>query len=133
MVSCMKSRSRNRKADRGAPRKHGPSFKLNSAHRTADREETFQLGEQTVRVQAWQKLHFKKLAAFVGTLVQIEFFKADRSARVINDQCGYGGPDRRAWRFPIFAACIFGDSQSSISSDFSNSTWDSIPMHRPIW
>ncbi len=65
------------KGSRGAPRKHGPSFKLNSAHRTANRRETFQLGEQTVRVQAWQKLHFKKLAAFVGTLVQIEFLKAD--------------------------------------------------------
>ncbi len=72
---------RKPKGSRGAPRKHGPSFKLNSAHRTADREETFQLGEQTVRVQAWQKLHFKKLAAFVGTLVQIEFLKADGTPR----------------------------------------------------
>jgi Transposase DDE domain len=69
------------KGSRGAPRKHGSSFKLNGAHRTADRKETFRLGEQTVRVQAWQKLHFKKLAALVGTLVQIEFLKADGTPR----------------------------------------------------
>ncbi len=72
---------RKPKGSRGAPRKHGPSFKLNGAHRAADREETFSLGERTVRVQAWQKLHFKKLAAFVGTLVQIEFLKADGTPR----------------------------------------------------
>jgi hypothetical protein len=72
---------RKPKGSLGAPRKHGPSFKLNGAHRSADRRETFQLGEQTVRVQAWQKLHFKKLAALVGTLVQIEFLKADGTPR----------------------------------------------------
>jgi len=49
---------RKPKGSLGAPRKHGSSFKLNGAHRAADREETFPLGEQTVRVQAWQKLHF---------------------------------------------------------------------------
>ena len=69
------------KGSRGAPRKHGPSFKLNGVHRTADREETFQLGEQTVRVQAWQKLHFKKLAALIGTLIQVEFLKTDGTPR----------------------------------------------------
>ncbi len=72
---------RKPKGSRGAPRKHGRSFKLNGTHRAADREETFPLGEQTVRVQAWQKLHFKKLAALVGTLVQIEFLKADGTMR----------------------------------------------------
>jgi len=43
---------RKPKGSLGAPRKHGSSFKLNGAHRAADREETFPLGEQTVRVQA---------------------------------------------------------------------------------
>jgi hypothetical protein len=66
---------------RGAPRKHGNSFKLNSAHRSADRSETFQLGKQTVRVRAWHKLHFKKLATLLGTLVQVEFLKGDGSPR----------------------------------------------------
>ncbi len=66
---------------RGAPRKHGQSFKLNSAHRPEDQRETFQIGKQTVRVRAWHKLHFKKLAALMGTLVQIEFLKADGTPR----------------------------------------------------
>jgi len=66
---------------RGAPRKHGKSFKLNSAHRSADQSETFQLGQQTVRVLAWQKLHFKKLATLIGTLVRVEFLKADGTPR----------------------------------------------------
>ncbi len=66
---------------RGAPRKHGSSFKLNGAHRPEDQSEIFQIGKQTVRVRAWYKLHFKKLAALVGTLVQIEFLKADGTPR----------------------------------------------------
>jgi hypothetical protein len=66
---------------RGAPRKHGKSFKLNSVHRPEDQSKTFQLGKQTVRVRAWQKLHFKKLAALIGTLVQVEFFNEDGTLR----------------------------------------------------
>jgi hypothetical protein len=69
------------KGSRGAPRKHGQPFQLNGAHRPADQSETFQLGKQTVRVQAWQKLHFKKLATLMGTLLQIEFLKADGTPR----------------------------------------------------
>ena len=72
---------RKPKGSRGAPRKHGRSFKLNGAHRAADREETFPLGEQTVRVQAWHKLHSKKLAALKGSLIQVEFLKADGTPR----------------------------------------------------
>ena len=66
---------------RGAPRKHGQSFKLNSAHRAENQSETFQLGKQTVRVRAWYQLHFKKLADLIGTLVQIEFLKEDGTPR----------------------------------------------------
>ena len=62
---------------RGAPRKHGRSFKLNRGHRAEDQSETFQLGKQTVRVRAWYKLHCKKLAVVIGTLVQVEFLKED--------------------------------------------------------
>jgi hypothetical protein len=69
------------KGSRGAPRKHGQSFKLNGAHRSADQSETFQLGQQTVRVYAWQKLHFKKLVTLIGTLIQVEFLKADGTPR----------------------------------------------------
>jgi hypothetical protein len=66
---------------RGAPRKHGKPFKLNSAHRLDDQSETFQLGKQTVRVRAWYQLHFKKLADLIGTLVQVEFIKEDGTPR----------------------------------------------------
>ena len=65
----------------GAPRKHGYAFKLNKAHRSEECSETFQLGKQTVRVRVWCKLHFKKLATLVGTLVQIEFLRADGTPR----------------------------------------------------
>ena len=69
------------KGSRGAPRKHGQSFKLNRGHRAEDQRETFQLGKQTVRVRAWHKLHFRKLVAVIGSLVQVEFLKADGTAR----------------------------------------------------
>lgn len=66
---------------RGAPRKHGAAFKVNSDHRPEDRSETFQLGQQTVRVRIWYKLHFKKLATLIGALVQVEFLKEDGTPR----------------------------------------------------
>jgi hypothetical protein len=66
---------------RGAPCKHGKPVKLNSARRAQDQSETFQLGKQTVRVRAWHKLHFKKLATLIGTLVQVEFLKEDGTPR----------------------------------------------------
>jgi hypothetical protein len=46
---------------KGAPRKHGNKFKLANPSRSADSEETFLLGSQRVRVQAWKGLHLKKL------------------------------------------------------------------------
>ena len=66
---------------RGAPRKHGKPFKLNGSQRAEDRSATFQLGKQTVRVRAWSKLHFKKLATLIGTLVQVEFLKENGTPR----------------------------------------------------
>ena len=66
---------------RGAPRKHGPPFKVNGAQRPEDERQTFQLGKQTVRVRAWYQLHFKKLTTLIGTLVQVEFLKEDGTPR----------------------------------------------------
>jgi hypothetical protein len=66
---------------RGAPHKHGNPFKLNGDHRSADQSVTFQLGKQTVQVCAWYRLHFKKLATLIGTLVQVEFLKEDGTPR----------------------------------------------------
>jgi hypothetical protein len=51
------------KGTKGAPAKHGAKFKLSEPARLPDRSETFWLGEQTVTLQAWQGLHFKKLSA----------------------------------------------------------------------
>lgn len=66
---------------KGAPRKHGPKFKLKQPSREPDRTQAFTLGNQTVSVQAWQGLHFKKLAVLVGTVLKIEFLKADGTPR----------------------------------------------------
>jgi hypothetical protein len=48
------------KGKKGATAKHGAKFKLSEPSRAPDRAETFLLGEQTVSIQAWQRLHFKK-------------------------------------------------------------------------
>lgn len=99
------------KGSRGAPRKHGKSCKLNGTHRAADQSETFPLGEQTVRVQAWRTLHFKKLARLAGTLIQVEFLKADGTPRYKRPMwLWWSGPQTVAlsdlarmylWRFAI--------------------------------
>jgi hypothetical protein len=69
------------KGQKGRPAKHGARFKLSAPSRSPDRNETFLLGEQTVRLQAWQGLHFKKLAGLVGTVLRVEFLRPDGSPR----------------------------------------------------
>jgi len=66
---------------RGAPKKHGNRFKLSSPSRAADGEETFLLGSQTVRIQAWKGLHLKKLPELVVMLLRVEFRKPDGKPR----------------------------------------------------
>jgi hypothetical protein len=69
------------KGTRGAPAKHGAKFKLSKPSRAPDRAETFLLGEQTVTLQAWQGLHFKKLSALVGMVLRVEFLRPDGTPR----------------------------------------------------
>ena len=69
------------KGAKGAPAKHGAKFKLSEPSRTPDRAETFLLGEQTVKLAAWQGLHFKKLSALVGMVLRIEFLRPDGAPR----------------------------------------------------
>ena len=69
------------KGTKGTPAKHGPKFKLSEPSRPPDRSETFLLGEQTVTLQAWQGLHFKKLFALVGMLLRVEFLRPDGTPR----------------------------------------------------
>jgi hypothetical protein len=66
---------------KGAPKKHGARFKLSSPPRSADCEETFLLGAQTVRIQAWKGLHIKKLPRLVMTMLRIEFLRPDGRPR----------------------------------------------------
>jgi hypothetical protein len=47
---------------KGAPRKHGPKFKLGQPPRAPDRTETFMLGPLT----AWHGLHLRKVPTLVG-------------------------------------------------------------------
>ena len=73
--------SRTRKGQRGAPAKHGAKFKLSAPSRPADQQDTFQLGEQTVTLQAWEGLHFKKLPDLVGMVLKVEFLRPDGTPR----------------------------------------------------
>jgi hypothetical protein len=92
---------------RGAPRKHGPKFKMKSPSRPADRIQTFFLGRQEIRLSAWHKLHFRKLPGLVGLALRVEFLKPDGTLRY----------QRPMWLFwtgpetvpsPTCVACISG-------------------------
>ena len=69
------------KGSRGAPRKHGADLQLNAIKHDSDSLEEFYLGKQKVRVHVWHKLHFKRLAKLVGSVVCVEFLKEDGSPR----------------------------------------------------
>lgn len=66
---------------RGAPRKHGADFQLTAIEREPDASNEFLLGKQKVRVRAWHKLHFKRLAKVPGSVVCVEFLKEDGTPR----------------------------------------------------
>ena len=69
------------KGSRGAPCKHGADFQLTDIEREADARKEFFLGKQKVRVRVWHKLHFKRLAKVVGSVVCVEFLKEDGTLR----------------------------------------------------
>lgn len=99
------------KGTKGAPAKHGTKFKLSKPARLPDRSETFLLGGQTVTLQAWQGLHFKKLSALVGMVLRVEFLRADGTPRYQRPMwLFWSGPDTVSlkdlclmylWRFAI--------------------------------
>ena len=66
---------------RGAPRKHGPAFKMSMPQRAPDRTETFPLGLQRICLSAWQGLHLHKLPTLAGLALRVEFLKADGTPR----------------------------------------------------
>lgn len=128
------------KGSRGAPRKHGQPFQLNSAHRPADQMETFQLGKQTVCVQAWQGLHFKKLATLLGTLLRVEFLKADGTPRYKRPMwLFWTGPQHGAlsdlcrmylWRFAIEHLFRFLKQHMGLNS---NRSPDMVSAQQWMW
>lgn len=66
---------------RGAPRKHGPAFKMAHPGRAPDQTTAVQLGRQAVRLAAWHKLHLRKLPNLVGLALRVEFLKPDGTLR----------------------------------------------------
>jgi hypothetical protein len=66
---------------KGAPRKHGPKFKLGQPPRPPDRTDTFILGSLTVVLSAWHGLHLRKVPTLVGLALRVEFLKADGTPR----------------------------------------------------
>lgn len=66
---------------KGAPRKHGPTFKMRQPRRALDRTEAFHLGGQAIRLSAWQGLHLRKLPTLVGLALRVEFLKAAGTPR----------------------------------------------------
>jgi len=102
---------------RGAPCKHGATFKLKAPAREPDRTETFFLGLQHIRLSAWHKLHFRKLPQLVGLALRVEFLKADGSLRYQRPMwLFWTGPETVAlqelcrmylWRFAIEHAFRF--------------------------
>jgi hypothetical protein len=102
---------------RGAPRKHGPAFKMARPSRAPDQTTTFQLGWQSVRLAAWHKLHLRKLPKLVGLALRVEFLKPDGTLRYQRPMwLFWTGPETVAleticrmylWRFAIEHAFRF--------------------------
>lgn len=69
------------KGTRGAPAKHGPKLKLSAPSRPPDKSDTLLLGAQTVILQAWHGLHFKKVPGLPGTVLKVEFLRSDGTPR----------------------------------------------------
>ena len=151
------------KGKKGAPAKHGEKFKLSDPSWSADRTETFLLGEQSVSLQAWQGLHFKKLSALVGLALRVEFLRSDGTPRYKRPMwLFWTGPETVAlseicrmylWRFAIehffrFLKQHLGLNANQSTDPVSTDQWmwlcalaywqlllmqDEIPVARPAW
>jgi hypothetical protein len=102
---------------RGAPRKHGPAFKMARPSRPPDRTTLFQWGWQSIRLSAWHGLHLRQLPTLVGLALRVEFLKADGTLRYQHPMwLFWTGPETVAleaicrmylWRFAIEHAFRF--------------------------
>lgn len=66
---------------RGRPRIHGRKFKPSDPWREADQVEESTLLGQSVRLTAWEGLHFYKLPFLVGMVLCVQFLKPDGTPR----------------------------------------------------
>jgi hypothetical protein len=114
---------------KGAPRKHGPKFKLGQPPRPPDRTETFTLGPLTVVLAAWHGLHLRKVPTLVGLALRVEFRKADGTPRYQRPLwLFWTGPLTVAlrdiclmylWRFAIEHAFRFMKQHLGLNANFS--------------
>ncbi len=125
---------------KGAPQKHGARFKLSSPTRPADAAETFLLGSQTVRIQAWNGLHLKKLPKLIVRLLRVEFLKPDGKPRYKQPMwllwTGPTGVSLQAlcrmylWRFAIEHMFRFLKQNMGLNSSRSN---DLVATEQWMW
>ena len=148
---------------RGAPRKHGADFQLTAIEREPDASREFFLGKQKVRVRAWHKLHFKRLANVPGSVVCVEFLKEDGTPRYKRPiWLFWTGPEDASpedlcrmylWRFAIEHLFRFLKQHMGLNSNRSTNLeslqrwmwivglayWqlllirDTVPANRPAW
>ena len=128
------------KGAKGAPAKHGTKFKLSQPSRVPDRTETFLLGKQSVKLQAWQGLHFKKLSGLVGMVLRIEFLRPDGSPRYKRPMwLFWTGPDTvpleelcrmYLWRFAIEHMFRFFKQQMGLNA---NQSTDLVSTDNWMW
>lgn len=128
------------KGSRGAPRKHGADFQLTTIPRQPDISEEFFLGKQKVRVRVWHKLHFKRLAKVLGSVVCVEFLKEDGTPRYKRPLwLFWTGPEGVApqdlcrmylWRFAIEHLFRFLKQHMGLNSNRSS---NSQSLQRWMW
>ncbi len=121
-----------KKGQRGAPAKHGARFKLSTPSRSADRNETFLLGQQTVVLTAWHGLHLKKLPELVGLVLRVQFLRADGTPRYQRPMwLFWTGPETVAlkdlccmylWRFAIEHFFRFAKQHLGLNANQSTQT-----------
>ncbi len=151
------------KGTRGAPAKHGPKFKLSAPSRAPDKCNTLLLGAQTVILQAWHGLHFKKVPGLVGTVLKVEFLRSDGTPRYKRPMwLFWSGPEEISlqdlcrmylWRFAIehffrFCKQHLGLNANQSTDEVSIDQWmwlcalaywqlllmrDEAEDHRPAW
>jgi len=128
------------KGTRGAPAKHGPKFKLSAPCRTPDKSDTLLLGAQTVILQAWHGLHFKKVPGLLGTVLKVEFLRSDGTPRYKRPMwLFWSGPEEiplqdlcrmYLWRFAIEHFFRFCKQHLGLNA---NQSTDEVSIDQWMW